>query len=680
LRDQLRLAIDTIPGLVWTAEPDGYCDFLNQCWLEYTALTLEEAQGWGWQAAVYPDDLATLLEIWRDVLASGQPGETEARLRRFDGQYRWFLFRAVPLRDEHGNVAKWYGTTTDIHDRKWAEALLAGEKRLLEMVAKGDSLQAVLDALCRLVERTAAGSLCSILLVEDGVRLRHGAAPSLPSSYTREIDGAEIRPGVGPCATAALSKEPVVTPDFAADDRWPDQFRALALAHRLRACWSTPMLAQDGSALGTFATYYREPGSPTSQQLAAIDQFSHLASIAVERAGAEEALRRSERQLRQAQRLEAMGTLAGGIAHDFNNILGAILGYGEMALREAPRGSRLHRDVESIMTAGERGRTLVERILAFSRSGVGERVAVHVEAVVREALELLVAKLPEGIKIDAQLCAGRAAMLGDPTQVHQVVMNLATNAIQAMVARGTLRVTLDVSRLDKPRLATTGSVATGEYIVLKVADIGTGISKEIMEHIFDPFFSTKEAGVGTGLGLSLVHGIVSSVGGAIDVASAVGAGSTFTVYLPRSGDVADEGNIAAPALPRGNGERILIVDDEAPLVNLATETLSELGYVPVGFTSSVAALDTFRAQPQEFDAVITDERMPGIPGTALVREVRELRGQGISILLVTGYPGPGVVQRAREAGADLVLAKPMTARDLATNLASALYSQQLRIH
>jgi PAS domain S-box-containing protein len=212
-------------------------------------------------------------------------------------------------------------------------------------------------------------------------------------------------------------------------------------------------------------------------------------------------LLRMEHQLRQAQRLEAMGTLAGGIAHDFNNLLGAILGYGEMALRDAPGGSRLRRDVENIMIAGERGRALVDRILAFSRSGVGERVAVHVEGVVRETLALFAAKLPPGIVIEDRLDAGRAAVMGDATQIHQVLMNLATNAVQAMPSGGTLRVSLDRVSADASRVATTGTLAARDYVVLEVADTGSGIPPEILERIFDPFFSTKEVGVGTGLGL-----------------------------------------------------------------------------------------------------------------------------------------------------------------------------------
>jgi len=391
-----------------------------------------------------------------------------------------------------------------------------------------------------------------------------------------------------------------------------------------------------------------------------------------ERKRTEGELRNMGQELRQAQRLEVMGTMAGGIAHDFNNILGAIIGYGETALRAVKRETRLWRDLDAIMAAGERGRALVDRILAFSRSGLGARVPVHVEEVVREVLDQLAAKLPQNVTIAPCLRAGRAAMLGDSTQVHQVVMNLTNNAVQAMPDGGVLRVTLETERVDVAHPATLGTVAPGDCIVLKVSDSGTGIAPEVLERMFDPFFTTKEVGVGSGLGLSLVHGIVTNVGGAIDVTTELGKGSTFTVYFPRSGDAPVKAADDTGPLPRGEGQRVLVVEDEEPLLRLAIETLEELGYTPTGFTSSIAALAAFRADPQRFDAVLTDERMPGVTGSALIGEVRRINSS-IPIVLMSGFVGAAAALQARELGANDMLRKPLLARDLATSLAGVLH-------
>jgi PAS domain S-box-containing protein len=211
LKDPFPLAIDTVSGLVWTNLPDGYVDFVDQHWCEFTGLTLETATGWGWQEAVYSEDFPGLLATWKGLLASGEPGEAVARLRRFDGELRWFLFRVVPLYETQGNLVKWYGQIVDIDERKRAEALLAGEKRLLEMIAKGDSLRSILDTLCLLVEETASGCFCAILLIDSGgARLQCGAAPSLPPSYNEVVQGRAVNLKSGPFDTAASPKEQTI--------------------------------------------------------------------------------------------------------------------------------------------------------------------------------------------------------------------------------------------------------------------------------------------------------------------------------------------------------------------------------------------------------------------------------------------------------------------------------------
>jgi PAS domain S-box-containing protein len=382
---------------------------------------------------------------------------------------------------------------------------------------------------------------------------------------------------------------------------------------------------------------------------------------------------RLEAQLRQSQKMEAIGTLAGGIAHDFNNILGAIIGYGELAQQHAAAGSSLRRYLDNVMHAAERARALVDRILGFSRSGMAERVPVHIQAVVEETLELLRASLPTALRLEKELAAGNAAVIGDATRLHQVVMNLCTNAVQAMTGEGVLHVSLDRIELPAARMLRRGKLPQGSYVRLTITDTGKGIPSEVVDRIFDPFFTTKAVGEGTGLGLSLVHGIVADLGGAIELETRVGEGTTFRIWLAVSGEVAEPLNQAAIEPPRGNGETVMIVDDEPALVSLIEEMLAQLGYEPIGFGSSGAALHAVRANPTRFDAVLTDETMPDLVGTDLAREVGAIR-PGIPILLMSGHGGAGLAQRAGAAGVSEVLRKPLQKRDLAESLARLLGS------
>jgi PAS domain S-box-containing protein len=395
------------------------------------------------------------------------------------------------------------------------------------------------------------------------------------------------------------------------------------------------------------------------------------------RKNAEAERARLEGQLLQSKKLEAIGTLAGGIAHDFNNILAAILGYGELAQRSASArpGTALRRHIDAVVAAGMRAKSLVERILAFSRSGVGERTPVHVQSVVTETLDLLAASLPEHVRLERRLEAGDATVLGDATQIHQVVMNLCANALQAMRAKGTLTVALDVVERAEAQAATS-RLAAGRYVRLQVRDTGTGIAPGALERIFDPFFTTRGVGVGTGLGLSLVHGIVTDLGGGIEVESALGAGAAFTVYIPWSSAVAVS-SAKEDSAPFGDGETILLVDDEEALVRLDEEMIASLGYEPVGFTSSTDALAAFRESPDRFHAVLSDEAMPDLTGSELARQIRAIRRE-VPIVMMSGYVTPQFAARARELGVNEVLAKPLVARDIARSLANVLNKEAVR--
>src|SRR6201997_1921466 len=301
--------IDAIPTLAWSARPDGSAELLNRRWLDYTGLSPEEASDWGWTAALHTEDRDRLMDSWRHLVASGEASEFEARLRRYDGEYRWFLFRAEPVRDNHGNIFKWYGASTDIEDRKRAEALLAAEKRTLEMIASGVCLADILERLCETIDAQAPNIKSAVMLMDaDGMHLRPAAGPRLPKGWTEAITPLRIGPCVGSCGTAASLKQRVIVSDIATDPLWAD-YRDLALSHGLRAAWSQPLLSKNQEVLGTFCVSYTEPRTPNATDLRLIEGAGHIAVIAIEGERTQEALRsafeeirNSEAKLRQEER------------------------------------------------------------------------------------------------------------------------------------------------------------------------------------------------------------------------------------------------------------------------------------------------------------------------------------------------------------------------------------------
>ena len=390
-----------------------------------------------------------------------------------------------------------------------------------------------------------------------------------------------------------------------------------------------------------------------------------------ERRRAEQERHRLERQLRHSQKMEAMGTLAGGIAHDFNNILAGIMGYTELAMSQAAESSQLEADLEEILKATHRARDLVARILAFSRRKERERGAVYIGPIVKEALKLLRASIPTTIDIRPDISTGEARVLADPGQIHQVLMNLCANAAKAMEqGGGVLEVTVSEEAMDDIRAASHPDLKAGPYVRLGVKDTGHGIDPEIVERIFDPYFTTRATGEGTGMGLAVVHGIVRSLGGAVLVESRPEEGSLFEVYLPRTLDRPAEEGDTCSSLPRG-AERILLVDDEQTLVNLGTRVLESLGYEVVAKTGSLEALEEFKSHPEKFDLVITDQTMPHLTGIGLAEKILEIRSD-TPIILCTGFSRQATPGRVAEAGIRAMVQKPMARRQIAETIRRVL--------
>jgi len=390
----------------------------------------------------------------------------------------------------------------------------------------------------------------------------------------------------------------------------------------------------------------------------------HIVRDITEKVETEERQRQLQIQLVQAQKMEAIGTLAAGIAHDFNNILSAIMGYTELAAFELPHENKAQRQLKEVLKGGQRAKELVNQILTFSRQSEHKKQTVEMGPVIKEALKLLRSTLPSTIEIRTDIDT-TGTILGDPTRVHQIVVNLCANAFHAMHQEGgILHVMLrDIANVSEPLIP---DLSPGHYVGLSISDTGPGISSEIVNRIFDPYFTTKKQGEGTGLGLAVVHGIVKSQGGTITVRSKPGKGTRFDVFLPRIDESIDAEQKKPEPIPGGK-ERILLVDDEEVLAAMGQEMLERLGYEVIARTSSIEALETFRADPQNIDLVITDMTMPLMTGDMLAKELMKTRSD-IPIILCTGFSETMTEEKAMAIGIREYLMKPLIMSELAKTI------------
>ena len=622
---RFRQLVGSLPQLVWTCDPSGACDFLSPQWVRFTGAPAETQLGTGWLERVHPDDRAGLKAAWGECLAGRDEFRAEFRIRRHDGTYRWFDSRAVPLRDVQGRIVKWFGSNTDVDDeRKIREALVEEKDRLAKIAA------------------TVPGAIHSLRIRPDGTSHFPYASPAF-----QEIYG--------------------LRPDEVAEDASP----VLSLVHPDDRHHLAATVAEATSAVATWHAEFRV-NHPTKGQIwvegRSVPQkepdgstvWHGILTDITERKRAEESALRS-------QKLEALGTLAGGIAHDFNNLLLAITGNAHLAVLDLPPAHPAQACLQEIDKASARASDLVRRIMSFSRPGEHKRENIRLAPLVDEVLKLMRATLPAIIQIRSTASEDVPVVAADPTQLHQILVNLLTNAAHAIGARrGRIDLSLDLVELDAERASTMG-LCEGKHARLTISDDGCGMGQETLERIFDPFFTTKPFGQGTGLGLSVVHGIVKSHDGAITVSSEPDKGTTFQIYLPKSqGPVPGVPERRTEPLRPGTG-RVLYIDDEEALVFLATRTLRRMGYEVTGMSEPARALEAFKARVNDFDLVVTDLSMPGMSGFELARQILELRPE-LPILMTSGYARPEDRDMALRMGIRDLILKPSSIAELGQTL------------
>jgi PAS domain S-box-containing protein len=633
---QLRALGDNLPGMTYQVmrDFDGSMRFL------YVSAGVERLHGVSSEAVladasllyerILPEDRPALLRAERESSANKTPFRMVARSLRTDGAVRFLEFASAPRELPDGRTV-WDGIQLDVTDRQTAELAVRQSEQRFSCIFDGSPIPMTLSSL-------ASGKYVA---VNDSF-LRLGG-------FDREevIGHTPLELGIYENASA---REPILAQlrQHGHLHAHEHVFRGKAGTLRDTVMWINVLRIGGEELVLVMALDVTEQKTAARQQKAL------------------------EEQLRQTQRLEALGTLAGGIAHDFNNILGAIISYSELAKLDNPDNQPLVGYLDQVLLASQRATILVRQILSFSRQQKETQSNLQLAPICKEALSLLRATLPTTVTLRAELDTELPDVLANPTQVHQIVMNLCTNAAYAMKGRhGELSVRLAEARFDDDTPAPHVELAPGDYVRLTISDTGHGMDAATAQRIFEPFFTTKAAGEGTGLGLSVVHGIVNGYGGTITVDSELERGTTFDIYLPACPASTVPISEPAAAIPRGNGERVLYVDDEAVLGDVAQKMMQRLGYEAVVFQRSEAALAAFRRDPHGFDVLITDLTMPVLTGDALIREVLAIR-PSFPVLLISGSSGPLSNEAVRKLGVQDVLSKPLGYRGLANALQQVL--------
>jgi len=792
--EDFRSLAEAVPQIVWITGADGGNIYVNQLWLDYTGLTAEESHGQGWSKPIHPDDQLRAVEAWQGATSRGAGFSLEVRLRRADGEYRWWLMRGRPQKDAAGAVAKWFGTCTDIQDIKVAQLEITRTNRALKMLSACNEALIHAEHEGRLLER-----ICEIAVATGGYRMAwvgyahddpqksisHVAHAGEEAGYLADLKltWSETEPhGRGPAGRSIRTGKVVFSPDIERDPSfiWLEAARARGY----RAAISLP-LRQGERTFGLLGLYSADVLTAGPEELKLLQELADDLAFGIGHLRAQHEARRMQEAVREqaelldkaqdaivvrdldhritywnksaerlygwsaaeaigrplqellslepavyaeataqvmaqgewygevphvrkdsrqltiqgrwtlvrddagrprsilsintditerkrleskflrTQRLESLGTLASGIAHDLNNALTPIMMSSELLLLDYPTQSEV---LDIIRACTKRGAEMVRQLLSYAKGAEGARAPVHTFRLLDELEKLMKGSFPKNIELVVRGDPGLPAVLGDATQLHQVLLNLCVNARDAMPGGGTL--TLEAERRDVDELYASSipDSRPGKYVLLRVRDTGAGIPRSNIERIFDPFFTTKGPDKGTGLGLSTVMGIVKGHGGFVQVYSQVGQGSTFTVYLPAEGDARDadpRGRAVEQFL--GNGEIVLLVDDEPVVREMGRRVLQQLNFTPVTASDGMDGLVKAVEHRAALRVIVTDLHMPHMDGLAFVRGLRRTLPD-LPVVVASGMMEEAVAEEFRRLGVASRLDKPYTQEQLATTL------------
>ena len=710
LRDserRYRRIVETASEGIWAIDALAVTTFVNPKMAQMLGYTVPEMAGRSMTEFMGEPGVA-LAQHYLGRRRQGMAEQHEFKFRRKDGSHLWAALSTNPVLGDDGAYAGALAMVTDITERKRVETRDASRDQVLTLMAAGAPLADVLAAIVQGIEASHPGLLCSVLLLDaSGQHLLRGATGSVPEFFNQAVHGVLIGPAVGSCGTAAHTGQRVICEDIQADVRWLS-LHDLAARAGLASCWSEPILSHGGAVLGTFGVYQRVVAQPTDEALAAVAEAARLAAIAIERQRADDALRES-------QKMESLGTLAGGIAHDFNNILGAMLGNLALATQAGVAPADAAARLAHVRQSALRARHLVHQILAFSRRQPHQAVRQPLAPLIDEAVALLRATLPASVRLQTRLAAEPEWAAVDASQIQQVLINLCTNAWHAMGgAAGQIEIGL-AHVAAAPGMAPGGPA--GGWAHLRVQDYGHGMDDAVRARIFEPFFTTKPVGSGTGLGLSVVHGIVSEHQGHIVVDSARGRGATFHLYFP-----ATEAAARPPALPgapdlvaapvlRCNAEatgtrtrtrtrirtgnatgnatgtgtgtgtgnatgvlpvrHLLCVDDDAVILLTNEALLQASGFRVTSVGSGREAVAAVLATPDRFDLVVADFNMPEMSGIDVARQIALIR-PGLPVVICSGYIDASLRAQANAVGLRALVNKESSAETLARTIRRVL--------